>query len=259
MLPEERRAAVLARVNRGTTSVARIASEIGASEATVRRDLRELEERGLIRRTHGGALPAGYGAELSFKEKRIRNLEEKRAIGKVAAEFVRDGERVFIDSGTTTLQAARGLAGRPVTVATNSLDVAQLFMSDPAVELWVIGGIMRKGPRSLVGFLADLGLENLRFDVALIGANGVDPSFGASTPNHEEANTKRLMLKAAGRSYLLADHTKLRVQTACRMFPLDELTGLITDWGARDEDIKDIAELVPVIQATEDLTWKRWG
>ncbi|MCX7828529.1 MAG: DeoR/GlpR family DNA-binding transcription regulator [Thermanaerothrix sp.] len=259
MLPEERRAAVLARVNLGATSVAQIAREIGASEATVRRDLRDLEERGLIRRTHGGALPAGYGAELSFKEKRIRNLEEKRAIGRAAAELVRDGERVFIDSGTTTLQAARCLAGRRITVATNSLDVAQLFMADPAVELWVIGGIMRKGPRSLVGFLADLSLENLRFDAAFIGANGVDPEFGASTPNHEEANTKRLMLKAAGRSYLLADHTKLKVQTGCRMFPLEDLECLVTDWGAREEDVRDLASLVPVIQVAEDLTWKRWG
>lgn len=256
MLPEERRAAVLARVNQGISSVALIAKEIGASEATVRRDLRELEDRGLIRRTHGGALPAGYGAELSFGEKRIRNLNEKRAIGKAAAGLIRDGERVFIDSGTTTLQAARHLVGRPVTVATNSLDVARIFMADAAVELWVIGGAMRKGPRSLVGFLADLALENLRFDAALIGANGVDSSFGASTPNPDEARTKNLMLRAAGRAYLLADHTKLGIQSACRMFPLEELSGLITDWGASEDLLEEMRPLVRVYKALEDGTWE---
>ncbi|ACZ19928.1 transcriptional regulator, DeoR family [Thermanaerovibrio acidaminovorans DSM 6589] len=255
MLPEERRSAILALVGQGISSVPQIAHRVGASEATVRRDLAHLEERGLLRRTHGGALPVGYGAEPSFKEKRVRNLEEKRAIGTASAGLVEDGERVLIDAGTTTMELARGLLGRRITVATNSLDVAQVFMNDPVVELWVIGGVMRKSPRSLVGFLADMGLEALRFDVAFIGANGVSAPFGASTPNPEEARTKALMIRSAARGYLLVDHSKLGRDSACRMFPLEELTGLVTDWGADDEEVRALSRVVKVLRAGEDGRW----
>jgi len=111
-------------------TVTSLSQSFGVSESTIRRDLQELEDNGLIQRTHGGAISIQTGFEMSFQEKEIRFLTEKRQIAVLAANLVQDGETVLLDSGTTTLEIARLLCSKKITVATNSMEIAQVFSEE---------------------------------------------------------------------------------------------------------------------------------
>lgn len=252
MFAEERRAAIVSKIKSGAPIyVADLVQEFGVSEATIRRDLAVLEKMNLLKRTHGGAVPPNYGLEPTFQEKEIQNLNLKAAIGKLAASLVKDGETILLDAGTTTLQLASNLRGRRITVATNCIDVANVFLDDPHVEVWLLGGILRKGPRSLVGFLTNESLHKLRFDKAFLAANAVDIEFGVTTPNMTEAETKRQMLLAGKEKILVVDHSKLDMQGLCKICDLNELDLLITDEGAEERQIEQLKKKVRVMIAFE--------
>lgn len=250
MFAEERRAAILAKIKScSPIYVTDLVQEFGVSEATVRRDLAVLERRNLIKRTHGGAIPPNYGMEPTFREKEIRHLDLKAMIGKLAASLVKDGETILLDAGTTTLQIAVNLQGRNITVATNCIDVANVFLDDPTVEVWMLGGILRKGPRSLVGFLTNQALNSLRFDKVFLAANAVDVNFGVTTPNMVEAETKRNMLKAGKEKILVVDHSKLGFEGLCKICDLSELDLLITDSEADEKQLLQLKKKVEVLVA----------
>jgi len=252
MFAEERRAEILNKIKSGAPIyVADLVQEFGVSEATIRRDLAVLEKMNLLKRTHGGAIPPNYGIEPTFQEKEIQNLDSKAAIGRLAASLVKDGETVLLDAGTTTLQIAVNLRGRKITVATNCIDVANVFLDDPSVEVWLIGGILRKGPRSLVGFLTNEALKTLHFDKTFLAANAVDPSFGVTTPNMTEAETKRHMLFAGKGKILVADHSKLGIQGLCKICDLSELDLLITDDKGDERQIEQLKKKVKVLIASQ--------
>lgn len=247
MFAEERKAEILQLMESGQpVKVGDLSQRFGVSESTIRRDLQELENVGLIQRTHGGAISIQSSFELSYQEKEIRCLEEKQRIAKAAVELVKDGETVFLDAGTTTLQIAFALRGKTITVATNSMDIAQVFIEDPQVEVIVLGGSLRKGIRSLVGFLTNEMLARLHFDKVFLAANAVDLDFGVTTPNLTEAETKRHMVKAGKEVILVVDHSKLWEKAMCKICSLSEIDLLLTDSGLDQADVKRLSQYVQV-------------
>jgi len=168
-IPAQRRKEILDAVSTGAMHVADLAENFGVSEMTVRRDLRELARAGKLERVRGGAVKAS--TEPPFEETAVERYDAKDRIGAAAAELVEDGQTVMIDIGTTTLQAARHLHGRQITVVTSSLAVYEELVPDPAIELLLPGGIVRRNYRSLVGVIAEDSLRKLKADVLFLGTS----------------------------------------------------------------------------------------
>jgi len=248
MFAEERKTEILQLVNIGNpVTVTSLSQRFGVSESTVRRDLQELEDNGLIQRTHGGAISVQTGFELSFQEKEVRYLAEKQQIAVLAAGLVNDGETVLLDSGTTTIEIARLLRAKRITVATNSMDIAQVFSDDTQVETLLLGGTLRKNTRSLVGYLTNDALRRMYFDKVFLAANGIDVKLGITTPNLSEAETKRYMVHASKEKILVTDHSKIGQRSLCRICGLEEIDLLITDKGIAAEDHQQLNALVQVL------------
>jgi len=247
MFAEERKAEILQLMESGKpVKVGDLSQRFEVSESTIRRDLQELEKVGLIQRTHGGAISVQSSFELSYQEKEIRFYDEKQKIARAAVDLVKDGETVFLDTGTTTLQIAFALRGKTITVATNSMDIAQVFAEDTQVEVIVLGGSLRKNIRSLVGFLTNEMLARLHFDKVFLAANAVDPDLGVTTPNLIEAETKRHMVKAGKEVILVVDHSKLWEKAMCKICSLSEINLLLTDDGLEEADVKRLSQYVQV-------------
>lgn len=248
MFAEERKTEILQLIRIGNpVTVSSLSQRFGVSESTVRRDLQELEDNGLVQRTHGGAISVQTGFEMSFQEKEVCFLAEKQQIASLAAGLVNDGETVLLDSGTTTLEIARLLRTRKITVATNSMDIAQVFAEEAAVETVLLGGTLRKNTRALVGYLTNDALRKMYFDKVFLATNGIDPEFGITTPNLTEAETKRYMLRAGSQKILVADSSKIRRRSLSRICGLEDIELLITDDGLTDTDRQQLAALTKVL------------
>jgi DeoR family transcriptional regulator, fructose operon transcriptional repressor len=202
------------------------------SEASVRRDLQDLEEAGLLKRTHGGAVSNQTAAfEPSLAEKEDRYRAEKMTIAGLAAAMVQEGDTVMLDAGSTTLQIARLLKQREhLTVVTNAVNVAGELAASQ-VEVIVTGGSLRRGVLSLVGPIAERALAGLQVDKLFLGANGVDLEKGVTTPNLIEAQTKKAMLDSAQEVIVVADHSKFGRVTFSQVCGLDRVHHVITDAG----------------------------
>ncbi|GLV48868.1 DeoR family transcriptional regulator [Thermus sp. LT1-2-5] len=239
MKPAERRRAILDLLeSQGEKSVEELARFFGVSQVTIRNDLADLEARGLVQRTYGGAVPVGKALfNPSFEEKKRHRLEAKRAIALRALEEIREGDALILDAGSTVLTLAGLLKGRfrKLYVLTNSLPVA-LELQGTGFEVLVLGGQMRHHSLALIGPATVRTLSWYRVDKAFLGATGVDLR-GYSTPNPLEAETKRAMLEAAGKAFVLADASKLNRPTLARFASLSEAV-LITDSAADPEVLK---------------------
>lgn len=227
VLPAQRRQQILRAVRAGRTQVAELAEAFGVSDMTVRRDLHELERDGKLTRVHGGAVSAA--AEPPFAEIAVERLEQKDRIGAAAAALVEDGQTIMLDIGTTTLQLARHLRGRELTVITSNLAAYEELLPEPAVELVLLGGIVRRNYRSLIGVLAEDALRSLRADVAFLGASGVEEDLGVMDTTMAEVPIKRAMIAAAGRAVLLVDSTKFGMRGMMRICGAEALDIVVTD------------------------------
>ncbi len=232
MLRAQRQQEILNAVRSGSAQVADLATAFGVSEMTVRRDLRDLEQEGKLTRVHGGAVAAD---EPSFAEVVVERLEAKGRIGAAAAELVQDGQTIMLDIGTTTLQLARHLRGRSVTVITSNLAAYEELLPETSVELVLLGGVVRRNYRSTVGVLAEDALRQLRADVAFLGASGLEQDLSVVDSTMVEVPIKRAMLASATRSVLLADSAKFGMRGVVRVCGPEELDVLITDDGAPPE------------------------
>ncbi len=207
-----------------------LVAALGVSEATVRRDLASMEERGLLSRVHGGATLTGIARrEPLFHDKEGRNTSAKKAIANVAVGLIDNGDTVYRDGGSTVLQLAKLLDRRlNLTIVTNSLMAASSLM-DTDHRLILVGGEFRKLSRTLVGTLTAPVIRSLHVDKAFMGTIGFTIQKGMSTTDPNEAYTKDLVMASAGQVILLADSTKLGVSSfACCDRPGD-LDLLITD------------------------------
>ncbi|MBX2997056.1 MAG: DeoR/GlpR transcriptional regulator [Caldilineaceae bacterium] len=197
-------------------TVAEICAEFAVSEATARRDLDALTEQGDVRRVHGGALALRSAPpEPPVLQRTVEQADLKKRIGQVAAAEIVDGETIFLGSGTTVYEVARHLAGREVTVITNSLLVINELSQAPKISLISLGGAFRRSELSFIGHITEQSLAELRADRVIIGIRAVDPEEGLTNDYLAETRTDRAILRIGRQVILVADHTKIgRVSTA---------------------------------------------
>jgi DeoR/GlpR family transcriptional regulator of sugar metabolism len=221
--------------------VARLAQLFDVSEDTIRRDLRALENQGLLVKIHGGALNC-VAAPKSFENRLEHASQYKSSIGKAAAGLVEEGECFLIDSGTTALSVARSLRVNKAKVLTNSLEVANVISAYSQIDLIVLGG--RWDPlHQLVGPVTVEQLSRYRVDKVFLGMPGLDMKQGITVPSEEEAAVKRAMIQIAQQVIGLADHTKLGEVAFSYVAPASSIDILVTD---------ELANLGPF----GDLSWK---
>ena len=237
MYAEERQHAIATLVTeRGRLAVTAVAEEFGVTTETVRRDLSILERAGMVRRVHGGAVPAGALTlvETGLGERHGTRTEAKRAIAAAAISLLpaADGS-VLLDGGSTTAALADVLpTDRRLYVATNSVPIAARLSASPAVTLHVLGGRVRGITQTAVGDATVRALRDLRLDVVFLGTNGISAGHGFSTPDEAEAATKRAMVRAAQRVIVLADSSKLGREHLVRFAAVEDVDVLVTDAGA---------------------------
>ncbi|MBA5269142.1 MULTISPECIES: DeoR/GlpR family DNA-binding transcription regulator [Enterococcus] len=232
MLKEERQKYLLAQLEKnGIVKVADIVQELKVADMTVRRDLQELEDKGLIIRIHGGAKllnPKTSVIELSHREKKDLHLSEKIEIATIIANHIHEGDTVFLGPGTTIELAYDFLTINHAKIITNSIHVFNKFKSDPRFEIILIGGSYRNKTGAFVGTIANDFIANIHVKKSFIGVNGLDKT-SVFTSNEDEGLTQRYALNSAETRYIVADHHKLDKKDFYGFYPLQEVDYLITD------------------------------
>lgn len=215
---------------RGVVKVEDLTREIDVSAATIRRDLEALEDRGLLRRVHGGAVRLESSLEEPlFDDKTSVLSREKQGIARKAAELIKAGDTIFLDGGSTVLELARLLRDRSdITVVTNSLRAA-IELSGRGPQLFLVGGEFRRRSQTVVGPLTRLLLAQLHVDRAFMGTIGITAAEGLTTTDANEAFTKELVAQQAREVILLVDSTKIGKVSFARAGNIAILHTLITD------------------------------
>jgi DeoR/GlpR family transcriptional regulator of sugar metabolism len=219
----------------GRASVAVLARDLGVTPSTIRRDLARLADEGTLVRTYGGATLAGAGSPLPRRTD--ASAAAKRAIGAAAASLVEDGQTIAISSGSTTLEMARRLVDRRLTVITNAIDVASVLLDCDGIELVVLGGVVRPRMHSMLGHLAELALRELRADTLFMGIGAVDPDQGLMNDSIPEILTDRALRRSARTCVVLADASKFAQVAPAFVFGLGEIDVVVTDAGTDPADI----------------------
>ncbi len=230
MLAETRRRQLLDLIaQQGHATLEELVRSLGVSESTVRRDLEVLDLAGSVKRTHGGAiLPGELRAMPAFDDRATTAAAEKRSIGLAAAALIEDGETVLLDGGTTTLEIARALAGRPVQVVTNSLPIAQLMTASKATDLILIGGYVYPRTGVAMGPMAVDCLRGVRVRRAILGAGGI-VAEGVFNSNSLLVETERQMMACAQQVVIAADGSKFGRLSLSRLCGLEAVDVLVTD------------------------------
>jgi DeoR/GlpR family transcriptional regulator of sugar metabolism len=228
MLTSQRKMLLLARLAAEGQLVAKaLALELGTSEDTIRRDLRELAAEGKLQRVHGGALPASAAmGDLAVREQ--VSVADKVALGRFGASLIRPGQVVILDGGTTAMQVARHLApGLRATIVTHSPPVAVELAQHPGIEILVLGGKLFRHSMVHVGASVIDAASRLRADLFFLGVTGVHPEAGLSTGDAEEAAVKRALHARAAETVVLASPEKLLAASPFVVAPLSELSLLV--------------------------------
>ncbi|MGL4819388.1 MAG: DeoR/GlpR family DNA-binding transcription regulator [Bacilli bacterium] len=197
-----------------------IVETTGASESTIRRDLSQLEEEGVLVRVHGGAQRVQSAREEeSFAEKVDHAVTEKVKIAQKASTLVTNGMRIFLDAGTTTMAMIPFLKEKRITVVTNSLPITNTLL-EHGVPTYVIGGQLKKSTQALVGYYAREALLNYHFDLVFLGMNAVSVASGYTTPDPDEALVKKVAIERSKEAYVLVDEAKFHADAFCTVCPL---------------------------------------
>ncbi len=251
---DERRLQILALARKdGRVHVGPLAEELDVAPETVRRDLRQLADRGMLQRVHGGAHPVesvGYESNLAHRSTSL--LAEKNRIATAAAGRLNGAESVFIDEGVTPQLVAEALAnaikpGETLTVVTSSLLAASVLAEHPGVSVVVLGGRLRGITMGTVGHWTTGMLEELVIDVAFLGANGISRQHGLTTPDPAVAAVKAQVVRSARRKIFVGIHTKFGVSSFCRFADVSEMEALITDTGVSATEANRYGALGPEV------------
>lgn len=229
----------------GFSTIQALADAVGASLATIRRDLQVLEREGAIDRVHGGArIAEGSSVELAFQERAKRNLAAKRAVAAAAYKLLVPHATVLLDAGTTVLQLARliRLNPLPLRIFTNGLPVAQELLNVPSIEVSLLGGQLRSENASVVGPQAEEMLNSLWFDQLFLGVSAIGNDGAIYSVDNAEASLNRCMLARAEQRFLLSDSSKFGAMATYRVAPLTAVRivtdgKLATDWRGRLADL----------------------
>lgn len=257
MLPEERQKLILELLKEHrSVKISDLSERLSVTRETIRKDLYELEEKGLAKKVHGGAILDRTNIEAKYIKRKTINVEEKKAIAKKAAAFVEDGDALYIDLGTTTLSFAQEIKNKSnLTIITNSLPIAMELSQDTNFEVLLPGGKIRNNELSLSGPIASKSVEDLYVDKAFIGVAGISTQSGYTNIHIGEAEFTRIMLKKSQMKIVMADYSKFNVTTMHRIANLSDIDLLITDDKAPNELLSMISETgvkVEVVSPNED-------
>jgi DeoR family transcriptional regulator of aga operon len=241
----------------GTVSIDELCTSLGASIATIRRDLEDLENRSLLKRVRGGAVPFGplfyepFRHDASFQDKVTSYAEEKRRIAGAAAELVSTGQRIALSGGTTTTEVVRSLKRlSDITIITNTVNVAMELSNRKDIDVIVTGGHLRGNWFTLVGPLANAAIDTLFADIMFIGADGIDAQHGLTCTNSAEAELLRKLVHHSKKKVAVVDRSKLGAVSNFLLCQTAEIDCLITDSGASDQAIEPFQQLgINVIRA----------
>jgi DeoR family fructose operon transcriptional repressor len=257
MFATERRHAILEAIRvSGRAAVGELAELLDVTPATVRRDLSELESKGLLQRTHGGAVIVermSYSTPVTDRSGRFD--AEKEAIAERALQQITDDSTVAIDAGTSTIALARLLTpDRRLTVVTYSLIVATTLAPMPDIRVHFLGGEVRENSRATVGQVTVDQASRFTLDAVFLSVDGIHPQFGITTHNLQEAEVKAALMAGSRRTVVLADRSKLRRSEFARVAPLSDVDEVITDSGARPEDVRLVGAAGPVVSCAAPFT-----
>lgn len=243
MLVDERRRYILDLIQKhGKVLVTELSQSLQISQITIRKDLDYLQSKGLLHRSHGGALSLQSNtlADPSLKEKEKQHFEEKRRIAAAAVKMIREGQCILLDSGTTTTAIAQELKRfSRLVVITNAVNIAaELAGTD--FEVILIGGTLRKNSFSLVGPLAEDNLEEIHADILFLGVDGFDVEIGITTPNFLESRVNRAMVKAAQKTVVVCDSSKFNHRSLSRIVPPTSIHHIITDRNLAQEAVESL-------------------
>lgn len=252
MLKKERQREILKIIETtGKAEVNMLAARFEVAEMTIRRDLSELGKRGLLERVHGGALIQNErkGTESPVYERLLERLEIKQLIGREAGKLIKDGDRIFLGSGSTTMAVAEALSEhRNVTVYTNALNIADALFHYP-IKVNVLGGSLRRSELSLIGDVTEKAIQSIRVDKVIIGISGIDPVKGLTSDHMEELLTDQAILGISKTIIIVADNSKIGHVAAIRTAPITSVRQLITNKGGPKDVLEAIRQMgVKVIE-----------
>lgn len=218
---------------KGFMSLAELGQALTVSESTIRRDLEILEEQGVIRRTHGGAVYVkdSSNSHLAFADRQTTMAQAKAAIGRAVAGLIPPEQTVILNGGTTCFEVAKALVGKRLSVITNSVPIASLLSADLATEVTLVGGYVYPRTGVALGAMAEGQLETLRATQLIFGCAGVCEE-GAFNANQMMVEVERKMMRIADEAILVVDHTKFGKRSVVKLCELDELDMIVTDSGA---------------------------
>jgi DeoR family transcriptional regulator of aga operon len=243
MRQEDRLGVILEQLNQhSSVGVPELARELQVSQASVRRDLRLLEQQQLLTRTHGGAVASGVLYELPMRYRGGQRQDAKRAIARRALELVaEDVGSIGLNGGSTTTEVARALNfPHRIRIVTNALNIASELAVRSQIDLVVCGGSARAESYELVGPIAEATLAGLNLDVAILGVDGISAKAGLSTHHEVEAQTNRAILKAAERVIVVTDSTKVGRRAFARISEISAISDLVTDLDADPQAVSDL-------------------
>ena len=234
-------------------SLEELSDQVDASVSTVRRDLGVLEEKGTVRRTHGGArILNPKSDEFTFTTRETHQLDEKEAIGKACAALIGPNQTVILDAGTTVYYVARHLELKSPQIITNSLPVANLFSGANKAEVVVTGGVIYPRLGVLVGPLAVEAFGKIRADVAVMSAGGISLE-GVSNSHGLLIDIQRAMIHAARKIIFCLDHTKLGRPSISQLCDLDVIDTIVTDAAAPADMVKELRKYKIEVIVAESL------
>ncbi len=214
---------------RGKISALALSEILNVSLATIRRDLNELDTRGALKRTHGGAAVENEPEEITFNRKINKNLVEKKSISLLTASIIEDGKIIGCTGGTTVTHVISMLKNRKITIITNAVNIAYMLAPFENTEVILSGGTIRPKSYELIGTETIQTLSRFIFDIALIGVDGISSDYGLTTYNIEEAQIASLIIERSREVWLVADYSKFGITTPAVISPLSKVSVLITD------------------------------
>lgn len=241
---EERLEKIIALLEKEDRLVTKNLPEIlNTTSVTIRKDIAILEQRGLLKRTHGGAIkPRKLFHGLALNEKEKLNLEEKIRIAKKAAKLIFEGDTIILDSGSTTSFIAKEIKQmKGITVITNAINIVSILLNSD-IDVILIGGSLLKETSTLVGPLADDVLRKISADKLFIGVDGIDFEVGLTTPNILEANTSRVMMEMSGEIILVVDASKFGRRSLGVISKVSEVNSIITTKKLSENELKKFAD-----------------
>ena len=242
---QERRSEIIEKIrSKRMVKVAELVDEYQVSIETIRRDLEYLESAGYLRRVYGGAVADGlYGQEPLYSNRKVANYDEKRAIGIKAAELIGDGDTLFIDVGTTTLEVVKNLSGKKnLTVITNATLIAHEMIQYQNCSVIVLGGELRSGELSVSGHISEDNLERFFANKLIMGVGGISLHSGYTDYHINEANVRRRMIERSDKIIAVADYSKFGVTAMNCVCPVTRVEKLVTDWSIQKETLNAFRE-----------------